>query len=159
MAHNTNTTAKNEVLANTTTATVANEVSKQTNTEAKPKTQRVLESRADWERIFTHTCKLVVSVANGDELDATSRDGFSFAKVAVAPHSRAYAQSLLAGFASKKADKFTVGSALSEQDTRRKIALAILKATKLGGKDAQAMLSKAEPKQAKSFCEAVLATL
>ncbi len=159
MAHKTNTTAKNEVLANTKSNTVANEVSKQTETKSEPKTQRVLESRDDWERIFGHTCKLVVSVANGESLEADCRDGFSFAKVAVAPHSRAYAQSLLAGFASKKADKFTLGSALSEQDTRRKIALAILKATKLGGKDAQAMLSKAEPKQAKSFCEAVLATL
>jgi len=159
MSHNTNTTAKNEVLESKTNKTVANEVSKTAKTEAEPKTRRVLESREDWERIFAHCTKLVVSVANGDELDTTSRDGFSFAKVADAPHSRAYAQSLLAGFACKKADKFTLGSALSEQDTRRKIALAILKATKLGGKDAQAMLSKAEPKQAKSFCEAVLATL
>jgi len=159
MAHKTNTNAKNVVLESNTNNAIVNEVNKPTETKSEPKTQRVLESRGDWERIFAHCTKLVVSVANGDELGKDSRDGFSFAKVAEAPHSRAYAQSLLAGFASKKADKFTADSALSGQDTRTKIALAILTATKLGGKDSRAMLSKAEPKQAKSFCQAVLAAL
>ena len=170
MAHKTNTNAKNVVLESNTNNAIVNEVNKPTETKSEPKTQRVLESRGDWERIFAHCTKLVVSVANGEELGKDSRDGFSFAKVAEAPHSRAYAQSLLAGFASKKADKFFpterfVGSpalpevALSEQATRIKIALAILTATRLGGKDSRAMLSKAEPKQAKSFCQAVLAAL
>lgn len=51
---------------------------------------------------------------------------------------------------------------LSTIEGRTKIALAILTATKLGGKTtetAKVWLSKAEPKQAKTFSEAVKAAL
>lgn len=79
------------------------------------------------------------------------------------PHSRAYAQSLLAGFASKKAGKvFAQTEGLNDATKRHELAIAILLKTKLGGGDAtkaNSLLSKAEPKQAKAFAQAVLAAL
>lgn len=67
---------------------------------------------------------------------------------------------MIGGFVSKKANKFfaqTVG--LQTVEERTKIAIAILLKTKLGGADeskARSILGKAEPKQAKTFAEAVL---
>ena len=149
-------------------ASVASKSATATTSEAsKPKTQRVLETRDAWSVIFNHTVELVVKCAKGETLSEEDRKGFAFGKVADQPHSRGYAQSLLAGFVSRKANKFLGGlmgeaDCLSTIEGRTKIALAILTATKLGGKtteSAKGYLSKAEPKQAKTFSEAVKAAL
>ena len=139
----------------------ANEVSKSATTE-QPKTQRVLESRSDWECIFAHTVALIATLAKGEALGDDCLDGFAFGKVALSPNSRPYAKSLLAGFASKKAGKFLADTCLAEQDKRNEIAVAILLKTRLGGKDeasCKATLAKADAKQARSLAEAIKATL
>ena len=132
-------------------------------TQASAKTQRVLETRDSWSVIFNHTVALVAKCAKGETLSEADRKGFAFGKVIDQPHSRGYAQSLLSGFVSRKANKF-LGEVdgLKTIEERTKIALAILTATKLGGnttEKAKALLSKAEPKQAKTLSEAVKAAL
>lgn len=148
--------------------TSANEVSKfnatqNANENANVKTQRVLETRDQWLVIFNHATSLTATFAVGKELPEDSRKGFAFGKVAEQPHSRSYAQSLFAGFVSHKANKFFVNiEGLQTIEERTKIALAILLRTKLGGSDAiraKAILSKAEPKQVRSFAEAVLSLM
>lgn len=162
MAHKTNNPAiANEVSATQTNAT-ANEVSNPAIAKAEPKTQRVLETRQDWECIFTHTVALIATLAKGEALEDDCREGFHFVKAALSPNCRPYAQSLLAGFASKKAGKFLAETPLAEQEKRQEIALAILLKTRLGGKDeasCKRILGKAEPKQARTLATAVLATL
>ena len=127
---------------------------------AAAKTQRVLETREAWSVIFNHTVSLVAASAKGEPLCENPREGFAFGKAAEQPHSRGYAQSLLSGFVSRKANKFFAEvDGLKTSEERTKIALAILTATKLGGnttEKASGILSKAEPKQAKTFAEAVL---
>ena len=147
------------------TAATANVVGKASADKSadKPKTQRVLETRDAWSVIFNHTVALVAKCAKGETLSEADRKGFAFGKVTDQPHSRGYAQSLLAGFVSRKANKF-LGEVdgLKTIEERTKIALAILTATKLGGKtteSAKGYLSKAEPKQAKTLSEAVKAAL
>ena len=130
---------------------------------ASAKTQRVLETREAWDVVFNHMASLVASLAKGEPLCENPRDGFAFGKVADQPHIRGYAQGLLAGFVSRKANKF-LGEVdgLKTIEERTKIALAILTETRLGGKtteSAKGQLSKAEPKQAKTFSEAVKAAL
>lgn len=149
--------------SNNNNATSANVVSKSSTitTEQKPvKTQRVLETREQWVVIFNHTVSLVAALAMGESLPEEPRKGFAFGKMAEQPHSRAYAQSLIGGFVSKKAGKvFAQTEGLQTVEERTKIALAILLKTKLGGADeskASSILSKAEPKQARTFAEAVL---
>ncbi len=144
--------AVNEV--NAKTETPANEVSKPTE-ESKPKTQRVLETRQDWERIFGHAASLVNAAAKGEALTEDCRKGFSFAKVADSPNSRNYAKSLLASFASNKADKF-VGD-LWSQPQRFELALQVMLATKLAHDRARATkaLNEVEKKQCKTFCNEV----
>lgn len=146
------------------TATVgSNPIAPSANASKQPKTQRVLETRDQWVMIFNHAVSLVVALVEGKDLPDDPRKGFAFGSVKDQPHSRAYAQSLLAGFASKKAGKVfaqTVG--LADQAERQKLAVAILLKTKLGSGDATkaaAILGKAEPKQARTFAEAVLAAL
>lgn len=151
----TNATAK--AVENSVNANAANSSK---STTAAAKTQRVLETRQAWDVVFNHMASLVASLAKGESLCENPRDGFAFGKVADQPHIRGYAQSLLAGFVSRKANKF-LGEfdGLKTIEDRTKIALAILTETKLGGKtteSAKALLSKAEPKQAKTFSEAVL---
>lgn len=147
-----------------TTPAIANEVSTAIatpNAEA-PKTQRVLESRSDWERIFAHTVALICTLAKGEALEDDCRNGYEFGKVALTPNSRPYAKSLLAGFASKKAGKVLADTPLASEDTRKEIAIAILLHTKLGGKDINACtntLAKADAKQAKSLAEAIKSAL
>lgn len=150
----------------TTTSTIANranEVSKSSTAKAAKqadKTQRVLETRDQWAVIFNHTVSLVATLAKGEALPTEPRKGFAFGGPKEQPHSRGYAQSLLAGFTSKKAGKvFAQTEGLKEQADREKIALAILLKTKLGGDNetkARSILGKAEAKQARAFAEAVL---
>lgn len=148
---------------NNTVNASANEVSKSTNLVPLAKTQRVLETRDQWAVIYNHTVALVVAHIKGEALPSDPRKGFAFGSTKDAPHCRGYAQSLIGGFVSRKAGKvFAQTEGLKEQADREKIAIAILVATKLGTSDtgkAKAILSKAEPKQARSFAEAVLAAL
>lgn len=146
-----------------TIAASANEVSKindNANEQKQVKTLRVLETREQWAVIFNHAVMLVATLAKGERLPDDPRKGFAFGKTAEQPHSRQYAQSLIGGFVSRKANKFfaqTVG--LQTIEERTKIALAILTKTKLGTSDeskARSILSKAEPKQVRTFAEAVL---
>ena len=102
------------------------------------------------------------TLAKGEAHEDDCREGFHFVKAALSPNCRPYAQSLLAGFASKKAGKFLAETPLAEQEKRQEIALAILLKTRLGGKDeasCKRILGKAEPKQARTLATAVLATL
>lgn len=127
---------------------------------ATAKAQRVVETRDAWSVIFNHTVALVVKAYNGEAISyETDRKGFGFLKVAEQPHSRAYAKALLAGFVSRKANK-VLGDVVGLQsiEERTKIAIAILVATKLetSSEKAKSFLGKAEPKQAKTFSEAVL---
>lgn len=127
---------------------------------ATAKAQRVVETRDAWSVIFNHTAALVEKAMNGVAIVyETDRKGFGFLKVAEQPHSRAYAKALLAGFVSRKANK-VLGDVKGLQTTeeRTKIAIAILVGTKLeaSAEKAKSFLAKAEPKQAKTFSEAVL---
>jgi hypothetical protein len=139
----------------------ANVVSKSATPNAK--TQRVLETRDQWAVIFNHTLSLVVTLAKGEALPENPRKGFAFGKTAEQPNARGYAQSLLAGFVSRKANKFFAEvDGLKTIEEREKIAIAILVATSLGGSEAsraKGILGKAEPKQVRSFSEATLVAL
>ena len=152
--------------SNTASATVGSKsltANAATAQEQPVKTQRVLETRDQWVVIFNHTVSLVATLVEGKDLPTDPRKGFAFGAVKEQPHSRAYAQSLLAGFASKKAGKvFAQTEGLNDATKRHELAIAILLKTKLGGGDAtkaNSLLSKAEPKQAKAFAQAVLAAL
>lgn len=144
-----------------TTSASANVVSKSATSNAK--TQRVLETRDQWAVIFNHTLSLVVTLAKGEALPENPRKGFAFGKTAEQPNARGYAQSLLAGFVSRKANKFFAEvDGLKTIEEREKIAIAILVATSLGGSEAsraKGILGKAEPKQVRSFSEATLVAL
>lgn len=122
------------------------------------KTRRVLETRSQWQQIFSHAVSLVVALAKGDNLPEDPKKGFAFGRINDQPHSRAYAQALLVGFVSSKAGKvFAQTESLADKAKREKIAIAILTACKLALKgDAKGTLNKVEPKQAKTFATAVL---
>lgn len=132
------------------------------NAEKQVKTHRVLETRSQWLVIFNHAVSLVVTLAKGEALDDDPRKGFAFGKTGDQPHIRLYATSLLVGFCSRKAGKVLAQTkGLADQADRTKIAKAILDACKLSSKNGgfEATLNKVEPKQAKTFAEAVLSEL
>lgn len=170
---NTTTATPNNVVVNpqSTTANAANTTPKggKGDADSKPKTQRVLETRDQWSAIFAHTVALLAAAVKGEALPDDPRKGYAFGKPQVEPHSRQYAQSLLAGFASKKAGKvFAQHEVLADQAKREEIAIAILLKTKLakassGAENpetaARRILSKAEAKQGRSLAEALLAAL
>ena len=129
---------------------------------------RVLETRDRWSAIFSHAVGLVVILSKGEELPTNPQQGFGWGKVADEPHSRTYAKSLIAGFLTGKAGKvFAKNEFLANKTNREKIASRILLSTKLvkpSPKQSQqdavnGTLAKTEPKQAKSFAEAVLNAL
>jgi len=158
VSENTKSNTNNEVVV--AQSATANEVSETTKTD-KPKTQRVLETRGDWEQIFNQCVALVATLVKGKALDENCREGFHFVKVADAPHSRGYAKALLTAFSSQKADKFLANAknpSLAMQEKRQKIALQVLLASKLAKDESKALevLTKGEKKQCKTFCEAVL---
>ena len=125
---NTTTATRNNVVVNPQSATANTATA-----DSKPKTQRVLETRDQWSAIFAHTVALLAAAVKGEALPDDPRKGYAFGKPQVEPHSRQYAQSLLAGFASKKAGKvFTQHEVLADQ---------------------------AEAKQGRSLAEALLAAL
>ena len=148
------------------TAANANVVSKSATANAamQPvKTQRVLETRDQWVVIFNHAVSLVVMLTKGEALPKDARKGFAFGTTKEAPHCRQYAQSLIGGFLTGKAGKVLAQhEVLASREKREEIACNLLLQTSLA-KDGQAgakrILSKAEPKQAKAFANAVLAGL
>lgn len=93
---NTTTATRNNVVVNPQSATANTATA-----DSKPKTQRVLETRDQWSAIFAHTVALLAAAVKGEALPDDPRKGYAFGKPQVEPHSRQYAQSLLAGFASK----------------------------------------------------------
>lgn len=145
------------------TAANANVVSKSAtaNAATQPvKTQRVLETRDQWVVIFNHAVSLVVMLTKGEALPKDARKGFAFGTTKEAPHCRQYAQSLIGGFLTGKAGKVLAQhEVLASREKREEIACNLLLQTSLA-KDGQAgakrILSKAEPKQAKAFANAVL---
>ncbi len=171
MATSNNTTAtSNNVVVNPQSAT-ANVTPKggEKQPSNSPKTHRVLETRDQWAAIFAHTVTLVVASVKGEALPDDPRKGYAFGKISAEPHSRQYAQSLLAGFTSKKAGKvFAQHEVLADQAKREEIAIAILLKTKLAKASSDAedsktaarrTLSRAEAKQGRTLAEAVLAAL
>lgn len=125
-------------------------------------TQRVVETRDMWEVIFNHSVSLVVAYTRGQQVE-DPRKGYAFASVAQQPHSRAYAKSLIWGFATSKAGKVLKDfDDLAKRESREKIAIAILTDTTLVKGDSKAIaasLSKVEPKREKAFATAVLTEL
>lgn len=125
-------------------------------------TTRHTETRDLWERIFAHAVTLVVAKIRGQVIEKP-RDGFGFGSIADQPHSRAYAQSLLAGFTTCKAGKVLANNDdLADKANREKIAIAILLDTKLakdGDEGARRIMGKCEPKREKAFALAVIEAL
>lgn len=169
MARNTTATRSSKAAKTSKSATANNEVVAQSATAPEqaaakqPLTRRVKETRDQWQVVFDHTVALVVASARKADLPDDPRKGYAFGALKDQPNIRAYAQGLLAGFASPKAGKvFAQHEVLASAETRHEIAIAILLATKLGSADrakAESILSKAEKKQAKSLAQAVLAAL
>jgi hypothetical protein len=139
--------------------TESNNAAKQPVSNAKS-TRRVVETRDQWAVIFDYAVSLVVAYTRGPKPEGDVRKGFAFGPVADQPHSRAYAQSLIGGFLTGKAGKVLAQhEVLASREKREEIACNLLLQTSLA-KDGQAgakrILSKAEPKQAKAFANAVL---
>lgn len=126
-------------------------------------TRRVVETRDQWVVIFDYAVSLVVAYARGNKPEGDLRKGFAFGATAEQPHSRAYAKSLIWGFATNKAGKVLKDlEELADKTNRAKIATAILTDTKLVKGDSKAIegqLNKVEPKRERVFAEAVLAGL
>lgn len=144
--------------------------------ESKPSTRRVVETRQQWAVVFDHTAALLALTLKGDAMPESPNEGFAFRRVvtgggdaplsvaekttlAVAdqPHIRPYMHSLLAGFASRKALKHTKGTALEGRDLAEASRQVFLALHPKG--DFDKTIGKAEPKQAKSLLEAVIAKL
>lgn len=125
-------------------------------------TTRRVETRDMWEVIFNHSVVLIASYAKGIKVDEP-RKGFAFGPANDQPHSRAYAKSLIWGFATNKAGKVLKDlDELAPKAAREKIAIAILKDCTLvkGDSDAiKASLNKVEPKRERAIAESVLTEL
>lgn len=137
-------------------------VAEKSSTATEPKTRRVLETRDQWGVVFKTLTRLVALQVKGEALPEDPRKAFGFKKASDQPHIKGYAFGLLAGFMSPKARKIFAAKyeVLADDSLRSDIALAIAKACRLASADRiEAVLSKAEKKQPKSFCEAVLAKL
>lgn len=159
MAQTTNTTATaNNEVVNPQSATPKAE---------KATTLRVVETRDMWAVVFDHTATLLARVANGYAVEQSDAEDFAYGKVTPdakktlaarqQPHIRPYMYSLLAGFASRKGIKHAKGTALEGKDLAD---LAERVFTGLHPKgDFEKKVASAEPKQAKSIIEAVIAKL
>lgn len=169
MATSINTTAtRNSVAVNSVNinanTTVGGEGKSATASEER-KTQRVLETREQWSVVYDHCVKLVVTLVKGEALPEDPRKGFAFGKKLTTeqPHIKSYALGLLNGFTSPKGRKVFAANkyeVLVSDEKRQTIALAIVKQARLAPQDRiEAVLSKAEKKQPRSFCESVLKEL
>lgn len=129
-------------------------------------TRRVVETRDQWVVIFDYAVSLVVAYSQGNKPTGTKeelRKGFAFGATADCPHSRAYAKSLIWGFATSKAGKVLKDfDEVADKAHRVEIAKAILTDLALVKGDSKAIdasLNKVEPKRERVFAEAVLAEL
>lgn len=119
------------------------------------------ETLEDWGKNFEHLADLVALCAQGEAL-TDARKGFILKSAKVAPHAYLYVRGLLAGFASPKAGRFLKETPVCEQAKRVEIAIAILKATKLGGttdESCKKWLAESKKKQEKIFALAVASRL
>jgi hypothetical protein len=157
---------------NANIAATANEVSNQPKSATNAKsatTQRVVENREMWAVVFDHTATLLALAIKGEALPEDATAGFAFGKttgkdgksVRLAakqqPNIRGYFYSLIAAFGSRKAIKHSKGTVLEEhnlEEVGRKVCLDLWSKF-----DYDAKVGKAEPKQAKSLVEAVIAKL
>lgn len=126
-------------------------------------TRRVVETRDQWVVIYDYAVSLVVAYVRGNAPKDDIRKGFAFGPTTEQPHSRAYAKSLIWGFASNKAGKVLKDlDDVAAKAAREKIAIAILTDCKLVKGDSEAIkaqLAKVEAKRERVFAEAVLAEL
>ena len=135
-------------------------------------TRRVVETRDQWQIIFDYSVKLITAYCRNQK-PSDPRSGFGFGLTTEQPHSRAYAKSLIWGFATNKAGKVLknfegIDKVLKDFDgldkaaNREKIAIAILSDCKLvkgETKDIMVQLNKVEPKRERMITESVLQEL
>ncbi len=155
--------------SNNTTATSANVVSKSETTATKATTLRVVETRQMWDVVFDHTAELLAMAVKGEAFGKDANEGFAFGKTTgkdgkaqklaakLQPNIRPYSYSLLAGFASKKGYKHAKDTQLAPLDLEEVAKTVFLSLHPSG--DFDKLVGKAEPKQAKSIIQAVIAKL
>lgn len=152
-----------------TTASANNEVvnPKSATSKAQATTLRVVETRDMWAVVFDHTATLLARVANGEAVEQTDAEGFAYGKLTLdakktlsakqQPNIRDYMYSLLAGFASRRGIKHAKGTALEGRDLYDLTKQVYLGLHPKG--DFEKKVGSAEPKQAKSLIQAVIAKL
>jgi hypothetical protein len=132
-------------------------------------TRRVVETRELYEVIFNHSVTLITAYCRNQK-PSDPRSGFGFGPTADQPHSRAYAKSLIWGFATNRAGKVLKNfkgidkvlqdfEGLDTAQVREKIAIAILSDCKLVKGDSEAIkaqLNKVEPKREAAIAKSVL---
>lgn len=158
--------------AKTNKSVVANnEVVNQSSTANAPKgtTLRVVETRDMWAVVFNHTAELLAMAIKGEAFGVDEKEGFAFGKATdkngkpqklvnkQQPNIRPYSYSLLAGFASKKGYKHAKDTALATVNLEE-IAQQVFLSLYPSGNFEKTIL-QAEPKQAKSLVQAVIAKL
>ena len=159
--------------AKTSATVVANNVvvtpKSETANATKGTTLRVVETREMWAVVFDHTATLLAMAVKGETFGKDENEGFAFGKTTdkngkpqklaktLQPNIRPYSYSLLAGFASRKGYKHAKGTALAALDLEEVAKTVFLSLHPLG--DFDKLVGKAEPKQAKSLVEAVIAKL
>lgn len=132
-------------------------------------TLRVVETRDMWAVVFNHTAELLAMAVKGEAFGKEENEGFAFGKTTdkngkpqklatkLQPNIRPYSYSLLAGFASKKGYKHAKDTALANLDLEEVAKTVFLNLHPSG--DFDKLVGKAEPKQAKSLVQAVIAKL
>lgn len=156
--HTANVVANNEVVTKSETANAQ-----------KGTTLRVVETREMWSVVFDHTATLLAMAFKGEAFGVDEKDGFAFGNTTdkngkpqklatkLQPNIRPYSYSLLAGFASKKGYKHAKDTALAGADLEEVAKTVFLSLYPKG--DFEKVVGKAEPKQAKSLIQAVIAKL
>lgn len=132
-------------------------------------TLRVVETREMWAVVFDHTATLLAMAVKGKAFGKDENEGFAFGKTTdkngkpqklatkLQPNIRPYSYSLLAGFASRKGYKHAKGTDLANFDLEEVAKTVFLNLHPSG--DFDKLVGKAEPKQAKTLIEAVIAKL
>lgn len=158
--------------AKTSANVVANNVvvtKSETTNAQKGTTLRVVETRDMWAVVFDHTATLLAMAVKNEVFGKDEIEGFAFGKTTdkdgktqklatkSQPNIRPYSYSLLAGFASRKGYKHAKGTALGETDLEEVAKTVFLSLHPKG--DYDKLVGKADPKQAKSLIEAVIAKL
>lgn len=143
-------------MAQSTNTPVAAKAAKTTVSNPKAqKSVRLLETRDDWSRIEAEAVKVLTLTLKGENLGETPSKAFGFGGAEQHPHTKSYALSLFAGFATKKAAKVLKG--LYSQAELRQAALAAYLA--VFPKGTEAVFSKAETKRERYIAEAVAEAL